>query len=53
MSRRITAPTQGHEFAQRQAVRDIGQWLDRFDAVVIGPGLGRDHFVLSTVAEVG
>lgn len=39
--------------AQRRAVQAIEPWLDRFDAVVIGPGLGRDPVILSTVAEVG
>ena len=45
----------GEEQQARQraaAVQAIEPWLDRFDAVVIGPGLGRDPLVLSTVAEV-
>ena len=44
--------TQGQEQARQQAVQAIEPWLDRFDAVVIGPGLGRDPLILSTVAEV-
>ncbi|PRW57185.1 ATP-dependent (S)-NAD(P)H-hydrate dehydratase isoform X4 [Chlorella sorokiniana] len=43
---------QGQEQARQQAVQAIEPWLDRFDAVVIGPGLGRDPLILSTVAEV-
>jgi len=37
---------------QREAVVAIEPWLDRFDAVVVGPGLGRDPLTLATVAEV-
>ncbi|KAI7842630.1 hypothetical protein COHA_003734 [Chlorella ohadii] len=43
---------QAQEQARQQAVQAIEPWLDRFDAVVIGPGLGRDPLILSTVAEV-
>lgn len=34
------------------AAAAIEPWLDRFDAVVIGPGLGREPAVLGAVAEV-
>lgn len=34
------------------AVQQIGHWMDRFDAVVIGPGLGRDTLVHDTVKQV-
>lgn len=37
----------------REAVAAIEPWLDRFDAVLVGPGLGRDPLILFTVAEVG
>ncbi len=35
-----------------QAVAAIEHWLDRFDVVVVGPGLGRDELVHQTVIEV-
>ncbi len=35
-----------------EAAAAIEPWLDRFDAVLIGPGLGRDPLTLATVAEV-
>ena len=38
--------------ARAAAVAAIEPWLDRFDAVVVGPGLGRDPLTLATVAEV-
>lgn len=31
---------------------EIGKWLDRFDCLVIGPGLGRDPFLLDCVTEI-
>jgi ATP-dependent NAD(P)H-hydrate dehydratase len=34
------------------AVEAIGAWLDRFDVLVIGPGLGRDDLALACVSEV-
>ena len=27
-------------------------WMDRFDVIVVGPGLGRDELVHATVKEV-
>jgi hypothetical protein len=38
--------------AVKKAVKAIGHWLERFDAVIIGPGLGRDELVHDTVVEV-
>jgi hypothetical protein len=38
--------------ARQRAVAAIDQWLDKFDVVVVGPGLGRDDLILSTIAEV-
>lgn len=35
-----------------RAVGAISEWLDRFDVVVVGPGLGRDDLVLETAAKV-
>ena len=36
-----------------EAVGQITHWADRFDCMVIGPGLGRDELVHDTVKEVG
>lgn len=39
--------------AQRdEAAAAVEPWLGRFDAVLVGPGLGRDPLVLATVAQV-
>lgn len=40
------------ELQRDRAMDAINAWLDRFDVVVVGPGLGRDKVVLSCVAEV-
>lgn len=40
------------ERQQAAALAAIEPWLDRFDAVLVGPGLGRDPLTLSTVAQV-
>lgn len=36
----------------REAVAQIQHWADRFDVMVIGPGLGRDELVHETVKQV-
>ena len=36
----------------KEAVQAIGHWMDRFDAIVVGPGLGRDSLVHDTVKQV-
>lgn len=38
--------------ARDKAVEAMDVWLDKFDVVVIGPGLGRDDLILDTIAEV-
>lgn len=38
--------------AVQEAVDQIIHWADRFDCMVIGPGLGRDELVHDTVKEV-
>ena len=35
----------------KEAVDAMDKWMDRFDAVVIGPGLGRDELVHETVRQ--
>lgn len=37
---------------RNEAAAAVDAWLDRFDAVLVGPGLGRDPLTLSTVAEI-
>lgn len=37
---------------REEAVAAVDAWLDRFDAVLVGPGLGRDPLTLATVAEI-
>ncbi|KAI5076596.1 hypothetical protein GOP47_0008661 [Adiantum capillus-veneris] len=37
---------------QKKVLCEIGKWLDRFDCLVIGPGLGRDPFLLDCVSEI-
>jgi ATP-dependent NAD(P)H-hydrate dehydratase len=37
---------------QRDAVREVCDWLPRLDALVVGPGLGRDEAVLSSAEAV-
>ncbi len=38
--------------AVERAVAATNHWMERFDVVVIGPGLGRDELVHDTVKEV-
>jgi ATP-dependent NAD(P)H-hydrate dehydratase len=37
---------------REHAVQAVARWLDRFDVVVVGPGLGRNELVLSTVEAI-
>ncbi|CAK0739311.1 hypothetical protein CVIRNUC_001155 [Coccomyxa viridis] len=52
----VVVEIHGEEVAHRDAVwRAVGathHWMDRFDVVVIGPGLGRDKLVHETVIQV-
>jgi ATP-dependent NAD(P)H-hydrate dehydratase len=34
-----------------KAVAAIDHWLDRFDVMIVGPGLGRDELVHETVVQ--
>lgn len=38
--------------AVERAVSATNHWMERFDVVVIGPGLGRDELVHDTVIQV-
>ncbi|GMH18814.1 hypothetical protein Nepgr_020655 [Nepenthes gracilis] len=35
-----------------KVLAEVDKWLERFDCVVIGPGLGRDPFLLHCVTEI-
>jgi ATP-dependent NAD(P)H-hydrate dehydratase len=43
-------PDENH--VQSRVVEDVVAWLDKFDSVIIGPGLGRNELVLRTVAKI-
>ena len=36
----------------KEAVELTSHWMDRFDVIVVGPGLGRDELVHASVKEV-
>ncbi|KAG6544721.1 hypothetical protein Mapa_013911 [Marchantia paleacea] len=35
-----------------KVVGDVGKWLEKFDCLVIGPGLGRDELLMESVSEI-
>ena len=43
---------EAHHEAVQRAVEATNHWMERFDVVVIGPGLGRDKLVHETVIQV-
>ncbi|KAJ6688878.1 hypothetical protein OIU85_005319 [Salix viminalis] len=36
----------------RRVVAEVDKWMERFDCLVVGPGLGRDPFLLDSVSEI-
>ncbi|XP_020976229.1 ATP-dependent (S)-NAD(P)H-hydrate dehydratase isoform X2 [Arachis ipaensis] len=36
----------------RKVLAEVDKWMERFDCLVIGPGLGRDPFLLDCVSEI-
>lgn len=34
------------KFISERVLAEVDKWLERFDCLVIGPGLGRDPFLL-------
>lgn len=34
-----------------KVVADVGKWIQRFDCLVIGPGLGRDELLLVSPSD--
>ncbi|KAJ0230271.1 ATP-dependent [Hirschfeldia incana] len=37
---------------QEKVVGEVDKWMERFDCLVIGPGLGRDSFLLECVSKI-
>ncbi|KAL0876467.1 hypothetical protein Bca101_026172 [Brassica carinata] len=37
---------------QERVVAEVDKWMERFDCLVIGPGLGRDPFLLECVSKI-
>ncbi|KAL7105158.1 hypothetical protein ACP275_07G027600 [Erythranthe tilingii] len=35
-----------------KVIEEVDKWMERFDCLVIGPGLGRDPFLLDCVSEI-
>ncbi|KAH9320973.1 hypothetical protein KI387_015612, partial [Taxus chinensis] len=40
------------ESVRKQVLANVSKWIERFDCLVVGPGLGRDPFLLECVAEI-
>ncbi|KAI5650580.1 hypothetical protein M9H77_36585 [Catharanthus roseus] len=35
-----------------KVIKEVDKWMERFDCLVIGPGLGRDQFLLDCVSNI-
>ncbi|WOL11277.1 ATP-dependent (S)-NAD(P)H-hydrate dehydratase [Canna indica] len=35
-----------------KVLSEVGKWMERFDCVVVGPGLGRDPFLMDCVSDI-
>lgn len=40
------------ESVSSKVLTEVGRWMERFDCLVVGPGLGRDPFLLDCVSEI-
>ncbi|XP_057860995.1 ATP-dependent (S)-NAD(P)H-hydrate dehydratase isoform X4 [Cryptomeria japonica] len=40
------------ESVRNKVLADVSKWIERFDCIVVGPGLGRDPFLLECVREI-
>ncbi|XP_054806657.1 ATP-dependent (S)-NAD(P)H-hydrate dehydratase isoform X6 [Prosopis cineraria] len=40
------------ESVSNKVLAEVGKWMERFDCLVVGPGLGRDPFLLACVSEI-
>ncbi|XP_057533683.1 ATP-dependent (S)-NAD(P)H-hydrate dehydratase isoform X2 [Amaranthus tricolor] len=39
-------------FTANKVLSEVKKWMERFDCLVVGPGLGRDPFLLECVGEI-
>ncbi|GAV60909.1 Carb_kinase domain-containing protein [Cephalotus follicularis] len=39
-------------YISRNAISEVDKWMERFDCLVVGPGLGRDPLLLECVSEI-
>eukprot|EP01134_Creolimax_fragrantissima_P004299 CFRG4299T1 len=46
------SPGDAFEEQKKTIVESVGEWLSRMDVLVVGPGLGRNPFLHSCVAEI-
>ncbi|THU50560.1 hypothetical protein C4D60_Mb06t21530 [Musa balbisiana] len=35
-----------------KVLSEVGKWMERFDCIVVGPGLGRDQFLMGCVSDI-
>ncbi|WOL11234.1 ATP-dependent (S)-NAD(P)H-hydrate dehydratase [Canna indica] len=35
-----------------KVLSEVGNWMERFDCIVVGPGLGRDPFLMDCVSDI-
>ncbi|KAJ3671497.1 hypothetical protein LUZ60_007576 [Juncus effusus] len=40
------------EMIQSKILTEVNKWIERFDCIVVGPGLGRDAFLLDCVSGI-
>lgn len=40
------------ESVSSKVLAEVGKWMERFDCLVVGPGLGRDPFLLDCVSKI-
>ncbi|XP_058001040.1 ATP-dependent (S)-NAD(P)H-hydrate dehydratase [Hevea brasiliensis] len=40
------------KYISGKVVAEVDKWMERFDCLVVGPGLGRDPFLLDCVSEI-
>ncbi|CAN6450508.1 unnamed protein product [Victoria cruziana] len=40
------------ELTSKKVLAEVAKWMTRFDCLVVGPGLGRDPFLMECVSEI-
>ncbi|XP_007034639.2 PREDICTED: ATP-dependent (S)-NAD(P)H-hydrate dehydratase isoform X1 [Theobroma cacao] len=43
---------EGRRYVSQKILAEFDKWMERFDCLVIGPGLGRDPFLLECVSKI-